>query len=138
MTDTTLSDARKNQLREVFARVPFADFLGIKLDELQRGAATLSLGVREELTRNGGLMHGGALASLIDTASAFAAMTLLEPDQQTVTIDLTIHYLRPVTAGTVRAHARAVRAGRRVIVLSVEVTNQDDHLAATAVTTYLI
>lgn len=138
MTDASLSDARQDQLREVFARVHFANFLGIRLDELQRGSAILSLETREELTRNGGLMHGGALASLIDTASAFAAMTLLEPEQQTVTIDLTIHYLRPATAGTIRAHARAVRAGRRVIVLSVEVMNRDDALVATAVTTYLV
>lgn len=138
MTDTTLSDARRDQLREVFARIPFVELLGIRLDELQRGSAFLSLGVRDELTRNGGLMHGGALASLIDSASAFAALTLLDPDRQTVTIDLTIHYLRPVTAGTIRAHARAVRAGRRVIVLSVEVTNQDGALVATAVTTYLV
>ncbi len=125
-------------MHEVFARIPFANSLGIRLDDLQLGSATLSLETREELTRNGGLMHGGALASLIDTASAFAAMTLLEPDQQTVTIDLTIHYLRAVTGGIIKAHARALRAGRRVIVLSVEVTNQDGALVATAVTTYLI
>jgi acyl-CoA thioesterase len=138
MNDIPLSDARRNQLREVFARIPFANFLGIKLDELQRGSAILSLGARDELTRDGGLMHGGAFASLIDTASAFATLTLLEPEQRAVTIDLTIHYLRPVTGGTIKAHARALRAGRRVITLSVEVTNQDDALVATAVTTYLI
>jgi len=138
VTDILLSDARRNQLHEVFARIPFANFLGIKLDELQHGSATLSLETREELTRDGGLIHGGVLASLIDTASAFATLTLIEPEQRAVTIDLTVHYLRAVTGGTTKAHARALRAGRRVIVLSVEVTNQDGALVATAVTTYLI
>ena len=88
--------------------------------------------------RDGGLLHGGALASLIDTASAFATLTLLEPEQRAVTIDLTIHYLRPVTGGTIKARARALRAGRRVITLSVEVTNHDNAIVAMAVTTYLI
>jgi len=138
VTDILLSDARRNQLHEVFARIPFANFLGIKLDGLQHGSATLSLETREELTRDGGLIHGGVLASLIDTASAFATLTLIEPEQRAVTIDLTVHYLRAVTGGTIKAHARALRAGRRVIVLSVEVTNQDGALMATAVTTYLI
>jgi len=88
------------------------------------------------LKQNQGLMHGGAVASLIDTAAAFAVVTQLEPNERVTTSDLTIHYLRPITAGRLTATARIIRSGRRLFVLSVDVAN-GDRLSATAVTTYI-
>ena len=93
--------------------------------------------MRDELKQNRGVVHGGATASLIDTASAFAILSVLEPDETTTTIDLTIHYLRPLTKGRVTAKAVVRRAGRRVVTVSVDVTDEDENLAATALTTYL-
>lgn len=104
----------------------------------ERGAATVALDLREELTRHEGLMHGGALASLLDTASAFAVLSLLEPGERTVTVDLTIHYLRPVLEGEVRAHARVLRKGRRIATLTIEATDSAGALSATAITTYAV
>jgi acyl-CoA thioesterase len=94
-TPPTNPDA--SRLRELLASIPYAQLLGIELAGVEHGAATLLLHVRDELMRMEGIMHGGALASLIDTASAFAVLTTLEPEQRTVTVDLTVHYLRPVT-----------------------------------------
>ncbi len=133
-----LSDAELEHLREIFGRVAYARFLGMRLVEAERGAATVALELREELSRHEGLMHGGALASLLDTASAFAVLSLLEPDERTVTVDLTIHYLRPVLSGEVSARARVLRKGRRIATLAIEATNSSGALAATAITTYAI
>ena len=82
-------------------------------------------------------MHGGALASLADSASAFAVLSTLEKDEQTVTADLTLHYLRPVTEGKLTARARVLRGGRRVATVSVEIFNESDTLVVTALTTYI-
>jgi uncharacterized protein (TIGR00369 family) len=133
-----LTDEEKRRLHEIFAEVPFAQLLGIELEEVERGSATLGLEVRDNLRRNGGLTHGGAIASLIDSAAAFAVMTLLEPGKSTTTIDLTIQYLRPLLAGRARARARVLRSGRRVAVVSVDVSNEAEVLAATALTSYLV
>lgn len=83
-------------------------------------------------------MHGGALASVIDTAAAFAVLSLLAPGEQTVTVELTLHFLRLVRGGTVRAHARVLRAGRRLATVAVEATDDDAELLATALTTYAV
>ena len=107
------------------------------MGELKTGEATLHLTVRDELTQNQGVMHGGAVASLIDTASAFAVVTQLEPDERVTTTDLTIHYLRPIVSGRLSATARIVRGGRRLFVLSIEVINDQQKLVATAITTYI-
>jgi acyl-CoA thioesterase len=134
---TTLTDAQLARLREAAARIPYVRLLGIELVSAERGAATLRLAVREELTRMEGIMHGGAIASLLDTASAFAVITTLEPGQTTVTVDLTIHYLRPVLQGRLTAHARVLRAGRRIVVITVDATDDAGELISTALTTYM-
>jgi uncharacterized protein (TIGR00369 family) len=68
---------------------------------------------------------------------AFAIMPLLSENEHTVTVDLTIHYLRPLSEGSARASARVVRAGRRIITVSAELFDSQEKLAATAVSTYL-
>ena len=132
-----LTDDEMERLRESFAQVPYARLLGIEFVGAERGAATCALNIKEELTRMEGLMHGGAIASLLDTAAAFAVLTLLEPGQHTVTVDFTIHYLRPLTEGAIRAQARVLRAGRRLVIVSIEAKDRSGALTATAITTYV-
>ena len=117
--------------------VPFAKLLGIKVDSMEPGHAVLSMEMRDDLKRNGGIAHGGVVASLIDSAMAMAIVRLLGENEQTVTVDLTIHYLRPLTEGTARASARVVRAGKRIITVSAELFDHNEKLAATAISTYL-
>ncbi|MDQ1612902.1 MAG: hypothetical protein QOG00_2833 [Pyrinomonadaceae bacterium] len=137
MSETPLTPERLNGLRESLTGVAYARLLGITLEDAVRGSATLSMSARPELERFGGIMHGGALASLADTAAAFAVLSTLEPEEQTVTVDLTLHYLRPVTGGKLTARARVVRAGRRVATVSVEIFNDSGAIVVTALTTYL-
>ncbi len=125
------------RLRAMLAGLPYAQLLGINFEGVERGAASLSMRARPELERFGGIMHGGALASLADTAAAFAVLSTLPPGQQTVTIDLTLHYLRPVTGGNLTANARLVRGGRRIATVAVDVTNEAGALVLTALTSYL-
>jgi len=137
MSETVLDDLRVARIREAFASVPYAKFLGLELAEVRNGEANIWLEVRDELKQNQGVVHGGAVASLIDTAAAFAVVTRLEPGDRVTTTDLTIHYLRPITTGRLTATARVVRSGRRLFVLSVEVWNDARGLVATAVTSYI-
>jgi len=137
MSEYDLDEARIARARQAFASVPYARFLGLELGALKHDEVSIHLDIRPELKQNQDVVHGGAIASLIDTASAFAVVTRLEADERVTTIDLTIHYLRPVTTGRLTATARIVRAGRRIFVLSVNVTNNMGILVATAVTSYI-
>ena len=137
MIETVLDDLRMARIRETFASVPYAKFLGLELGEVRNGEANIWLEVRDELKQNQGVVHGGAVASLIDTAAAFAVVTKLEPGDRVTTTDLTIHYLRPITKGRLTATARVIRSGRRLFVLSIEVWNDARGLVATAVTSYI-
>jgi acyl-CoA thioesterase len=132
-----LRDEEVARLREAFAQVAYARLLGLEFVGAERGAATLALEAREVLTRMGGILHGGAIVSLLDSAAAFALLTLLEPGTTTVTVELTTHFLRPVSAGRIEARARVIRQGRRVSFIGVEATDQAGKLVATATTTYI-
>ena len=137
MNKQTSDPQKVARAQKAFASVPYARFLGLQLGEFRDGEVSIHLEVRDELKQNQGVVHGGAIASLIDTASAFAVLTRIEITERVTTTDLTIHYLRPVTSGRMTATARIVRGGRRLFVLSVEVTNSANKLIATAVTTYI-
>ena len=137
MSENGLDPARVARAHEAFAAVPYARLLGLELGEVDRGAVSIHLEVRDDLRQNQGVVHGGAVASLIDTAAAFAVLTQLEINEHVTTTDLTIHYLRPAGSGRLTARARIVRSGRRLFVLSVEVTNNQQILVATAVTSYI-
>jgi len=137
MNRTALDEKRIAQIREIFTHVPYAHFIGLELGEIRSGEATIHLKVRDDFRQNQGVVHGGVIASVIDTASAFAVVTQLEQGDRVTTTDLTIHYLRPVTEGEIRAAARIVRSGRRLFVISVEVWDSRQALIATAVTGYI-
>jgi acyl-CoA thioesterase len=137
MTGASVPAERLDRIDRAIEAVPYARLLGIQLEKVIPGEATLTLAIRPELSQNHGVVHGGAIASLIDTATAFAILTLLEPDERVTTVDLTISYLRPGFEGQMRATARVLRQGRRLIATTAEVTDESGTLLATALSTYI-
>jgi acyl-CoA thioesterase len=137
MTAASLPAERLERIEHAIEAVPYARLLGIELEKVVPGEATLTLAIRPELSQNHGVVHGGAIASLIDTATAFAILTLIEPAERVTTVDLTISYLRPARDGQMRATARVLREGRRLLTVSAEVTDQSGTLLATALSTYI-
>ncbi|MFN2532319.1 MAG: PaaI family thioesterase [Pyrinomonadaceae bacterium] len=132
-----LTDAQRTRIERALAAVPFAQLLGIRLQNVGFGRAVLAMEVTDKLKQNDGIVHGGAIASLIDSATAFAILPLLGEGERTTTIDLTINFLRPLSSGSATATATLLRAGRRIISVSAEVHNDEGKLVASALSTYL-
>ncbi|SDJ49820.1 PaaI family thioesterase [Natronorubrum texcoconense] len=119
----------------------YLSWLDISVDQLEDGTAVLTIDHDEEFENpvgNDGYnpVHGGIVATLIDTASAFALRTTFEKPSQArlTTTDLNVSYLRPAT-GNLRAEASVVRAGGTTGVTEVSVTGADGE-AAVGRTTY--
>ena len=83
----------------------------------------LELDNRPDLTNVRGALQGGLVATLIDVAADILAGRHVGADQDVTTADLNIHYLAPVVEGPARAEATVVRAGKRLIVTAVDVTD---------------
>jgi uncharacterized protein (TIGR00369 family) len=134
--EETLSDDKKRRAAEVLHGNPFSQMIGMRLVEMRPGEAVIEIDMRDELRQPHGLLHGGVTATLIDTAMAFAVITKLEENEKASTVDLTVHYLRPHTAGKISCTAKVVRAGKRIIKLTADVFNESGKQIATAVSTY--
>jgi acyl-CoA thioesterase len=132
-----ITEEQKRRASEALRQAPFPRLLGLELVDLKFGEAVLKLKMRDDLRQPYGLLHGGATASLIDTATAFALISGQDEGEQSTTVDLTVHYLRPHTTGEIVCTARIVRAGRRISTVSAEVVNEEGKLIATALSTYL-
>jgi uncharacterized protein (TIGR00369 family) len=78
---------------------------------------------RPDLTNIRGALQGGLVATLIDIAAGRLAERHVGPDQSVTTADLNVHFLAPVIVGPARAEATIVRAGKRLIVTAVDVTD---------------
>src|SRR3954465_9301734 len=95
-----ITEAHRQFAAKALHNLPFSRLIGMKLVDLKIDEATISIEMRDDLRQPSGVLHGGVTATLIDTAMAFAVRTRLPFDAATATIDLTVHYLRPHTAGT--------------------------------------
>ena len=121
---------------DVVEVTPYLKHLGIELVEIKVGTAVMRMPMKDELRQPYGLLHGGATASLIDTTTAFAVVSVTTREEKCTTVDLTVHYLRPVIDETTICTATIVRAGKRLITVSAEVHNEQGKMIATALSTY--
>ena len=137
MNCSGLSEAQQNRIERSINEVPFGTLLGIRLDSVAPGVATMTLPIRDDLRQNNRVVHGGAIAALIDSTAAFAVIPLLKEDETTTTVDLTISYLRPLVDGEAKATAKVLREGSRIINISAEIVDDEGNLAATALMTFI-
>lgn len=111
--------------------------LGFVLDSVEHGRAVLSVNVSEQLLQLQGIMHGGAIASLIDTAVALAIASTSETSDRFTTVEMKVNYLTPIKGGKAIADARLIKIGRRIIVADCGVSDSSGTLAAKALVTYI-
>ena len=112
-------------------------FKGIS-QEKATGLAAVAGGIAEALVTIGTIVHGGAIASLIDTAAAVAAWSNAEvpANGRGTTVNLTVAYLAPALKEDLQAVARVLRRGRNLVYLDVEVSNAAGSAIAKGLVTY--
>ena len=95
---------------------PIAQLLGFALVEVERGRAVFGVAPAEYHYNPIGAVHGGLAATLLDSAMACAVHSTLPAGVGYTTLDMTVHFVRPVTAATgpMRCEGEVVHAGSRV------------------------
>ena len=110
--------------------------LGISLESAQKGKVVMRLDVRPHHKQLHGVVHGGIVATLADTAAGIAAATVVSPGTAVATVELNINFLEAIREGRLRAEARVLRTGRHFIVVECDVWNKQEQLAAKALLTF--
>jgi len=93
------------ELEEWLSCAPFENLLQMKIESAADGRAVLSMPFLHQFSQGAGLLHGGALTSLADTAVAIACKSLLPAGTHFATLSLESTFLAPVQKGIVTAHA---------------------------------
>ncbi|MBU5612485.1 PaaI family thioesterase [Geomonas azotofigens] len=123
------SSGQQFQLPGWIACAPFEEYLGMQVEEAKDGRAVLTMPFKLKLAQGVGLMHGGAITSLADTAVAMAIKSILPEGSDFVTVDLHLKFFAAVREGSVRAVARAIPKDERKIVGEAEIFNGDTKVA---------
>lgn len=119
---------------------PVFDLLGMESFEADPGRVAVSMRAQEFHYNPLGGVHGGVIATLLDTAAACSVHSTLEVGETYTSLDLTTKFLRPVSvaSGLLRCEGKVVNRGRRVALATAELTDQSGKLVAYASSTCLI
>jgi len=149
MSDTNPNAARFEPLpADVAARwsnfprfddvVYFPRYVGLVLEEVRRDYSRMRLPFRAELRQPAGMVHGGAIATLIDTVVVPAIGSAYDERRRLLTINMSIQYVGGVAEEDAVAEGWVERRGRSIVFCRVEVRTGTGELAATAAITYKV
>ena len=124
-------------LRHLFESAPVSRYLGHELVALGGGRAEVRLPYRDEFDQGFGVVHGGIVATLADTAGYFAAASLLE-DGVVTTVEFKVNLAEAARRETLVGVGEAMSRGRSLIVCRMTVRGADDRVVAVAQGTYAI
>lgn len=134
-TDTHISI---EELRARLKASNTAKQFGFKVEKAGYGRVVLCMRVGNPHRQLHGVVHGGVMAALVDTAGGMATYMALPRGARSATIELKINYLESVEDGVVAADARVVRMGRHIAVVDCDVHDQHGRLVAKALMTFFV
>jgi uncharacterized protein (TIGR00369 family) len=129
---------RAEIIRKFLPTSPYPNHLGIQLVDMQPDMATLKLPFASSHITIGTTIHGGAIASLIDTAAMVAAWSddSVTDNLRGTTVSLTVNYLAPAESEDIQAVAQVLQRGRNLVFLDVKVQTLSGKNIAGSLVTY--
>jgi len=121
-------------------RPPIAQLMGFALVEVAPGLAVFECTPDESVYNPIGVVHGGLVCTLTDSAAGCAVQSSLEAGVAYTSIDINVTYLRPVSlvTGLIRASGRLTKPGRKVAYATVKITDRSGKLLAQATSSCLV
>jgi uncharacterized protein (TIGR00369 family) len=111
-------------------------FVGQKLEVLEEGVCKITLPFRDEFEQTFGVVHGGIISLIADTAGYFAAATKVG-EMPLATAEIKMNFISPVYRKEIHAIGKVVKAGKQLIICELKVyTSEDDKLVALGTATY--
>ncbi|MCX5817061.1 MAG: PaaI family thioesterase [Proteobacteria bacterium] len=117
---------------------PYFKHLGIEVVGISEGFAKLAIDFKDHLTHPFGYFHGGAIASLADSAGVNSVLSILSDEEKALTLEMKINYFMPVKNVKVYAEGRVIHKGKRFAVSDVDVKTVDGQMVAKAIVTCAI
>lgn len=127
-----------NKLIEMVNTSPYPRHLRMELVSISVDQAVVELKTEQCHLQPFGIVHGGVLATLIDTATFWSVFLKLPEDAGLVNIDLKLNYLKSVSSGAMTAQGRCIRAGRSINYAEASVKDKEGNLIAHGTSTLMM
>ena len=117
--------------REIISIVnssPYPSHMSMRLMSLELDRATVELKIGNCHLQPYGIVHGGVLSTLIDTATFWSVFMRIPEDAGLVNIDLKLNYLQAVQSGRLTTEGYAIRSGKSISYAEAKVFNEDNEL----------
>tara|TARA_A100001037_G_scaffold306870_1_gene357921 strand:- start:48418 stop:48870 length:453 start_codon:yes stop_codon:yes gene_type:complete len=115
----------------------FNEHVGIEFVDAGKDFAEMRLPLKSEILQPTGILHGGAIFSLMDCTGGVAAH-LSYPGQNLVTLEMKVNFIRPVSSGFVVAETSPLHRGRKTSVWEIRVSDEENRTVAFATATYVV
>ena len=132
MSGISSKSAISQEMADFMQKIPFSQHLGVQVDALEKGMASLSMAVRPEFMTSWGTAHGGSILALLDLTLSMTARTLYNPPRSIMTIDLSTQFIGTAT-GVLKAEGRVMKAGQTTIFCEGEARGESGELVAKAI-----
>lgn len=133
-----LNPAYIEELKNVVKRSPYPRHMAMVLNHIELDRADIALKLADYHLQPFGIVHGGVVATMIDTATFWSAFLRLSEDAGLVNVDLKLNYLQPVIDGTLMARANCLRAGRSISYSEAKVFDKNENLIAHGTSTLMV
>ena len=127
-----------DELRAMVSGSPFPKHMAMRLTAIDFDRAEVEMALADFHLQPYGIVHGGVLATLVDTATFWAAFLRIPADAGLVNVDLKLNYLKPVVIGGLRAEGVCIRAGRSISYSEARVVDEEGGLVAHGTSTLMI
>ena len=119
---------------------PFPRLLNMRFTAVGDGTASFEMPVSSQHYNPNGVVHGGAITSIADSAMGFAVYSTLAPGENFTTAEIHVNFIKParVESGTLTSTGKVIHRGRQVAVAQADVTDSQGQLIATASSTNLV
>lgn len=116
----------------------FNDLMGFEVLDAREGFARVRMPVEPRLFQPFGVVHGGALASLADTAGGVGSYVSHPVGTRMATVELKVNFIRPASEGVLVGEAKAVHLGRKTSVWEIRILNEEEKPVCFASATYMV
>jgi uncharacterized protein (TIGR00369 family) len=122
------------EIAERMAATAFYPWIGFTIVSARKGEVEIAMEAKPHHLNVQGLVHGGVIASMLDSAAGMSVRTALGEGRRHVTAQLSVNYLTPARTGRLVARGSAVRVGMSIAHAESEVVDERGRLVAKATT----
>lgn len=110
----------EEKVRTSFARQQLMHTIGARLTSVTPGSVEIEMPYQKNLTQQHGFIHGGIVASILDTACGYAAFSLMPEDTAVLSIEFKVNLLAPAQGELIKVKAEVKRAGQNITVCTAD------------------